>query len=146
MQSNIINRLNNGRRNVVTKCCTCLCDSWCPTFYSALFCHHFRVQESFEDMRVNVCLPTHVPIDNHRILAVRRGRGIRVGWLGCHGLDSDETQRACMVFIGIWKDKKAHNLVISKSTSSQGRINQKSVLTDGYRGLLMELLFISRIL
>lgn len=54
----------------------------------------------------DVNAPTHLPVDDHRVLAVRGGGGIRVGRLGRHGLDGDEAQRACVVFIGIWEGEE----------------------------------------
>ncbi|KAF3854370.1 hypothetical protein F7725_022425 [Dissostichus mawsoni] len=43
---------------------------------------------------------THLPIEDHRVLAVGGGGGVGVGGLSSHWFDGDETQGAGMVFIG----------------------------------------------
>lgn len=43
--------------------------------------------------RKSVCPQTHLPIEDNRVLAVGGGGRVRVGWLGRHGFNGDETQR-----------------------------------------------------
>lgn len=43
----------------------------------------------------------HLPVEDHRVLAVGGGGGVGVGGLCRHGLDGDETQGAGVIFVGV---------------------------------------------
>lgn len=47
----------------------------------------------------------HLPVEDHRVLAVGGGGGVGVGRLRRHWLDGDETQGAGVIFVGVWEGK-----------------------------------------
>lgn len=62
-------------------------------------------------------LQPHLPVEDHRVLAVGGGGGVGVGWLRRHGLDGDETQGAGVIFVGVWEGQNKTDVTQEKISS-----------------------------